>query len=100
MIIITGGASFDPARREAALKIGTEHSARSRGEPGCVSHTCTIDAEDPNRLVFLELWEDMAAVQRHFAVPEAGRFVAELSALALTRPDIRIFDASELPAPF
>lgn len=100
MIIITGGARFDPAQREAALTIGTEHSARSRGEPGCVSHTCTIDAEDPNRLVFLELWQDMAAVQQHFAVPASGRFVAELSAIALEKPDIRIFAADPLPAPF
>lgn len=100
MIIITGGARFNPANRDAALKIGTEHSARSRGEPGCVAHSCTIDAEDPNHIVFIELWDDMAAVQRHFAAPESGRFVAELSALALARPEIRIFDAAELPAPF
>lgn len=100
MIIITGSARFDAGQLEAAVKIGTEHSARSRGEPGCLAHNCMIDAEDAGRLVFLELWEDMTAVQRHFAVPASGRFVAELSALALARPEIRIFDAGELPAPF
>lgn len=99
MIIITGSARVSPADRDAALRLGSEHSARSRAEPGCIAHNCHTDAEDPDRIVFLELWEDMAAVQQHFAVPASGRFVRDLAALALARPEIRIFDARELPAP-
>lgn len=99
MIIITGSARVAPENRTAVLKLGIEHSARSRGEPGCIAHNCHTDAEDPNRIVFLELWEDLAAVKQHFAVPESGGFVRELQALADGVPEIALYEASALAAP-
>ncbi len=93
MIIVTGSVSLDPAQREAAIALGCEHSGRSRGEDGCLSHNCYVDAEDANRLHFFEQWSDMEAVQKHFAVPESGDFVRQISALATTKPQIRIFNA-------
>ena len=99
MIIITGGAAIKPGHLAEALALGVEHSARSRAEPGCIAHNCHVDAEDPNRIVFVELWADMAAVQVHFAVPESGAFVRQLGAMAVGRPEMRIFEATELPSP-
>jgi quinol monooxygenase YgiN len=99
MILITGGARIDPAHRAAALALAVEHSSRSRGEAGCLAHNCHVDAEDPDRIVFIERWADLAAVQAHFAVPESRRFVAELRALAIGEPEISLFAADPLPAP-
>lgn len=99
MIIITGLARFARDRLAEAVRLGIEHSARSRGEPGCTAHHCHIDAEDDQRIVFIELWEDMAAVQAHFAVPASGEFVRKLTAMAEAAPDMQIYDASELPRP-
>lgn len=62
MIIITGSAIIRPEHVAEALALGIEHSARSRAEPGCIAHNCHIDAEDPARIVFVEEWADMAAV--------------------------------------
>ena len=73
-----------------------ESPVRSRAEPGCIAHNCHVDCEDESQLVFLELWQDMAAVQAHFAVPESGQFVRELTQLASAPPEMRIFDASEI----
>lgn len=98
MIIITGGARIKPDHMAEALEIGCDHSARSRAEPGCISHNCHVDAEDPARIVFVELWTDMAAVQTHFAVPESGAFVRGLGPLAEGRPVIKLFEAQELPS--
>ena len=96
MIIITGSANIRPEHRDAALRLGVEHSARSRGEPGCLAHNCNIDAEDPLRLVFVEEWADMAAVKVHFAVPESGQFVRGIAAMAETAPVMRLFGAEEI----
>lgn len=96
MILITGSARVRPEHREAALALGIEHSSRSRREPGCVAHNCHVDAEDPDRIVFVEEWADMTAVQTHFAVPESGEFVRRIAAMALERPMIRIFEAQEI----
>ena len=98
MIIITGGAAIKPEHLAEALALGVKHSARSRAEPGCIAHNCHIDAEDANRIVFVELWADLAAVQVHFAVPESGAFVRQLGAIAVGRPEMKIFEATELPA--
>jgi quinol monooxygenase YgiN len=96
MIIITGSIIIRPKHRAEALALGIQHSARSRGEPGCVAHNCHTDAENPDRIVFVEEWTDMAAVQQHFAVPESGEFVRSLSAMAIGAPAIRLFEAAEL----
>ena len=96
MIIITGGIAMKPGHRDKAIALGTKHSARSRAEPGCIAHNVHVDAEDADRLVFVELWESMDAVQAHFAVPESGKFVRDLAALADGEPRMRIYRASEI----
>jgi len=96
MIIITGSAQIRAEHFEEALHLGIEHSARSGGEPGCLAHTCHVDAEDPLRIVFVEEWADMAAVKAHFAVPESGEFVAAIGAMAQGTPVMRIFGAEEM----
>ncbi len=96
MIIITGGIVMKPEHRAEALRLAIAHSSRSRAEPGCLAHNCHIDCEDENRLVFVEEWADMAAVQTHFAVPESGAFVRDLAALGKGAPWIRMFEAGEL----
>ena len=96
MIIITGSALIRPEHFEAALKLGIEHSTRSRAEPGCIAHNCLVDAEDPARIVFVEEWADMAAVKVHFAAPESGEFVRKLGGWAEGVPDMRIFEAQEV----
>ena len=93
MILITGHIIVRPEHRNRALELGVEHSQRSRTEPGCIAHNCHIDAEDENRIVFVEEWTDMAAVKAHFAVPESGAFVRALSAMGDAAPVMRIFNA-------
>lgn len=96
MIIITGSAIIRPEHLDAALKLGIEHSARSRGEPGCLAHNCHVDAENPQRIVFVEEWADMAAVKTHFAVPESGLFVRTLGEWAEGAPVMKVYEAGEL----
>ena len=96
MIIITGSAKIRPEHFDAALRLGVEHSARSRAEPGCIAHNCHVDAEDPARIVFVEEWADMAAVKTHFAVPESGEFVRTLGDWAEGAPVMRIYEAEEV----
>lgn len=96
MIIITGRVGLKPEHRDAAFGHGTDHSARSRREDGCLSHNCYIDAEDKNVMHFFEQWRDMAAVQQHFAVPESTEFVQTLAAMATEKPQILIFNAEKI----
>ena len=94
MIIITGDIVCRPDTFDEALRLSREHVARSRAEPGCLSHAVHRDTEDPLRLVFFEEWADMSAVQAHFVVPASRGFGRALVGLAARAPTIRLYDAS------
>jgi len=74
-------------------RLSLGHVHRSRGEAGCIKHSVQRDVENANALVFYEEWQDMAALQDHFQVPESGKFVAALQELILGEPEIKIYDA-------
>ena len=84
---------------QEALAISKQHVARSRTEPGCISHSVYEDKDKENHLVFVEEWESEEALQGHFAVPESGQFANAPGAMAAVRPKIRLYKATELPFP-
>lgn len=98
MILIVGHVILTPKHRERMIALGAEHSARSRGEAGCLAHHCHVDVEDDTRLVFVEEWADMAAVRAHFAVPASAAFVAEMRDLSPQPPVIHIYAAEDVTA--
>lgn len=78
------------------LALSHEHVARSRTEPGCISHAVHIDAENPSRLVFVEEWEDQSALQAHFLVPASRAFSKALGSLASEPPQLAVYEASQV----
>lgn len=96
MIVVTGGASVSADDLGEALQLAREHSARSRLEPGCISHEPSISADDPHRIQFVEVWADEAALRAHFAVPESGAFVRRLRELAAGPTQMKVYAASEI----
>lgn len=99
MIIVLGSVLIQPAKFEQALQISQAHVARSRLEAGCIEHGVHLDADNPNRLVFVERWASQAALQAHFAVPASRHTVRALAALAAAPPSISLFTAEPLPFP-
>ena len=90
MLIVTGSVTARPETFEALLEAALEHVHRSRLEPGCLSHAVYIDAENPLRLFFYEEWEDRAALDAHFAVPESLAYMRISRELAASGSKIRI----------
>ena len=99
MIIVFGRVDVAPDHLEQARRIAREHVARSRAEPGCVSHAVYDDPDRPGQLVFVEEWESEQALMQHFAVPASIGFARELARLAASEPVIRLLHAKELPFP-
>ncbi len=96
MVIVLGSVTIKDDALDQALAISQEHVSRSRQEAGCISHAVHLDAENQSRLVFVEQWQDMDALQQHFRVPESGEFVQALSRFATSEPQMKIFNASEI----
>lgn len=93
MLIVTGTIRARREHFERVLELSLEHVHRSRQEPGCLMHSVHRDAEDPDRLVFLEHWADADALRSHFAVPASTAFVREAATLAVDRPEMSIYEA-------
>lgn len=91
---MTGSITARPETLEQVLAESLEHVRRSRLEPGCLLHSVHQDVEDPNRVVFLEQWEDATALSAHFAVAASNEFVTRVAALAAGRPTIEIYEAT------
>ena len=94
VIIVIGSVTTAPEHAEEALAHSLRHVQRSRLEPGCISHDVHRHAEDPLRLVFVERWQDRAAVDAHFAVPDSGEFVKAVGVLASQPPEMAIYTVS------
>ena len=93
---MTGSVQARPEALDEVLRRSVEHVRRSRLEPGCLLHSVHQDVEDANRVVFVEHWEDMAALLAHFSVPASGAFVEALRDLAATAPTLEVYDAVTL----
>ena len=94
MILVTGSAVAGPGSLDEALRLSLEHVRRSRQEPGCVSHAVHVDAEDPMRLVFAEVWEDADSLRAHFELPASVAFVIALTPLLVGPPTMEVYEAS------
>jgi quinol monooxygenase YgiN len=94
MVIVLGSIVARPDTFAELLTLSQAHVARSRGEPGCVSHAVHQDTEHALRLVFVETWADQAALATHFQVPASRAFVKALSALVSEPPRIAVYEAS------
>jgi quinol monooxygenase YgiN len=93
MLIVTGSIEARQDAIDRILELGLAHVQRSRQEPGCLLHSIHRDVENELRVVFIEQWEDAAALEAHFNVPASGEFVREAAGLALHPPEISIFEA-------
>ena len=97
MIVVLGQVQVRQGHLPAALALSLAHVHRSRAEPGCLMHAVHQDAEDPQRLVFVEQWADEAALRTHFKVPASRDFVDSLAHLCATPPRIDIYDTRSVP---
>ncbi len=96
MIIVTGKILARPQSAGVVRAISLEHVKRSRKEPGCIAHDVSVDAENSNRFIFVELWADKESLARHFALESSKGFVAALADKVAAAPEIRIFGTNEM----
>lgn len=93
MILVLGHVTARPEHFDEVLRLSQEHVARSLAEPGCLAHAVHRDTENPLRLVFVEKWADMAALQVHFRVPASREFGKALATMASEQPGLELYDA-------
>ena len=98
MIIVTGSVRTKPETEAELIALCREHCARSRAEDGCLAHNIHADCDDPARLVFVEYWRDLAALEAHFALKDSREFVRTARRLSAGGDPMRIFEAADVTA--
>ncbi len=95
MLLVTGSVVARADRFDDLLALSREHVERSRTEPGCLEHGVYRNAENPERLIFVERWTDREALAAHFALPATRAFAASLSELLAAPAELRVYEANE-----
>ena len=95
IVIVTGDIVARPGEFAPLFAETRAHSARSRGEPGCLSHDCFQDPDNPNRIVFLERWRDGDTLRAHFGTPGVAQLMAAFARHADERGTMQVYDATE-----
>ena len=96
MIVITGSVLARSETLKELTAVCIAHSARSRGEPGCIAHNCHVDCENPLRIFFYEQWADRDAIATHFRVPESLAFMGDLRRLGDVSAAMGIYETTPI----
>ncbi len=99
MLIVTGDIVAAPGKFDALFAETRAHSARSRLEPGCLSHDCFQDPENTHRIVFVERWSDEIALRAHFKTPGIAQLVRAFETHAEERGTMQVYQATEVAPP-
>lgn len=95
MLVVTGRITARPDTFAALRDSALAHVARSRTEPGCLTHSVHVDCEEPLSLFFYEEWADRGALDTHFAQDGSHAFMAAVRELAAKSTRVRILPIVE-----
>jgi quinol monooxygenase YgiN len=89
MIVVVGRVISDADKREELIRVGQTVAAASRREAGCISYRLYEDTEVEDEFVFVEEWEDDAALKEHFTTPHVRDFMQAIMATLVSPPDVK-----------
>lgn len=68
--------ALEPGTRDKVLARAPEVQAATRAEPGCIAYDFFTCTDDPDKLVFVEAWQDEAAHAYHMAQTHTKDWIA------------------------
>lgn len=74
---------IDPDKIDLVLPLYAELVEKTRQEPGCVHYELCQDRKDPGHFVFIEEWQDYAALDAHVASEHFQRLVPQIDAYSI-----------------
>jgi quinol monooxygenase YgiN len=78
MYLITSHMTCAAGREDDFIDAVRTVVLESRNEPGCLAYACSRDVLEPSQFVFVEQWEDGAAIRAHGAAPHVLAFMAAI----------------------
>jgi len=85
MIYLISTAHLKPGAREKCLAPARTCIEASRQDPGCIAYDLNLSVSDPDRMVFIEIWEDRAALDAHFQTDHFKAWRAAIAEFVVSR---------------
>jgi len=96
MIIVIGSLTVQQEKLEEAIELSQKHANEARKQLGCISYALHIDTERKNLLVFIERWQHMDDLEKHFQTPSSLDFGKKISELVKSTPTIEIYQSQAM----
>lgn len=85
MLYLISTAHLKPGTRDKCIAPALACIEASRKEAGCVSYDLNFSVSDPDRMVFVEVWKDRAALDQHFTTPHFKAWRAAIADYVVSR---------------
>jgi len=92
MIAVVAKIPVKPEAKEQAIKDMKALMAKVAGEEGTLHYTLNINQNEPDTLVVIERYKDMAALGVHGSTPYFQEFMEKSMSFAAGPPDIAVLD--------
>jgi quinol monooxygenase YgiN len=92
MIAVVAKIPVKPEAKEDAIKEVKNLMAKVAKEEGTLHYTLNIDQNNPDTLVFIERYKDMAALGVHGSTSHFQEFMEKSMAFAAGMPEIVVLD--------
>jgi quinol monooxygenase YgiN len=96
VIIIHAFLKVDPKHRDDFLQQAKQVTAPSQAEEGNISYQFFEAPQQPNQFVFLEKWQDQAAITFHEETAHFKAFVEGVQRVLSEPLYVELFEAAEL----
>lgn len=85
MIYLISTAHLKPGTRDKCLAPARVCIEASLKDPGCIAYDLNFSVTDPDRMVFVEVWESKAALDQHFQTPHFKTWRAAIADYVVSR---------------
>jgi quinol monooxygenase YgiN len=96
MIVLSGTLNIKSGSESKLIDLADMLLPQSRSEPGCIRYELLVDAMNPTRFVFFELWRSRNDLNEHFEKEYFKIFADALPELVDAPPEIVTY---ETPGP-
>ena len=94
MIVLHARLPIKPEARERWLSMVDVVVEPSRAEQACRTYRIYEDIEAPNSFIFVEEWEDLDGLYRHFRTPHFTQFFGALPEVLASPPDGSVYQVA------
>lgn len=97
MLVVSAKITTTPGKRDAFIAAAQPCIAATRQEAGCRKYELYAATENPDSLMYFELWESRAALDAHLASPHMAAFakVKEERNLQIGAAELALFNTTD-----